>query len=147
MIRAATGNDLPAINEMFREFWSHSAYKVPFKDGSPDVYARLALDCGLLFIAERDGEVIGFSAGALASLMGNDDYVMGTELGWWVNPECRGGREGIQLLDALESGARDAGCTFWHMIFMESSMPETIKGIYERRGYTLHETTYCKRLQ
>ena len=106
----------------------------------------IAFDQGLLLVAESGGQVVGFAAGALSPLMGNNDYLAGSELAWWVEPEHRGGRLGIQLMKGLENAARTAGCDFWSMIYMQSCMPEAVERMYQKMGYVLKETTYGKRL-
>lgn len=146
MIRPATEADFASIETMGAEFWQHAGFDVPYKAGSAQFYTKLAFDQQLLLVVEKDHEVIGFAAGATAPLMGNSDYTVGTELVWWLQPQHRGGKLGIQLLKALEAAAKAAGCDFWAMLYMESSMPEAIEKIYQKMGYQLQETTYLKRL-
>ena len=146
MIRLATKDDYPAIEVGAKEFWADAPFDVPYKDGSAIFYMDIALSHGLLMVAECDGKIVGFAAGATAPLMGNDDYLVGSELAWWVAPEHRGGRLGIQLLKAIEAAAKDIGCDFWNMIYMESCMPKTIEKMYLKMGYELKETAYGKRI-
>ena len=147
MIRNATTDDFPKIEKMASQFWPDAGFDVPYKDGSSMFYIKLAYNQSLLIVAKKDGELVGFAAGAKSPLMGNSDYMAGSELAWWVHPDHRGGKLGIQLLQGLEQAAKDAGCHYWSMIFMQSSMPDTIKGIYEKMGYKLQETTYLKRIK
>jgi predicted N-acetyltransferase YhbS len=146
LIRLATKDDYPAIENHAEAFWLHAPFDVPYKKGSAIFYMDIAFEQGLLLVAEIGGQVVGFAAGALSPLMGNNDYLAGSELAWWVEPEHRGGRLGIQLMKGLESAARTAGCDFWSMIYMESCMPEAIERMYQKMGYVLKETTYGKRL-
>jgi predicted N-acetyltransferase YhbS len=146
MIRHATKDDYPAIEKHAEAFWVHAPFDVPYKKGSAIFYMDIALDQGLLLVAEIDDQIVGFAAGALSPLMGNNDYLNGSELAWWIEPEYRGGRLGIQLMKGLENAAREAGCTFWNMIYMESCMPEAIEGMYQKMSYQRKETTYGKRL-
>jgi GNAT superfamily N-acetyltransferase len=67
-------------------------------------------------------------------------------LAWWVAPEHRGGTAGIKLLKRLESAAKEKGCVYWSMAFMETSMPSVVKKMYEKLNYELKETSYGKRL-
>ena len=146
MIRVATPDDFSAIEAHAKEFWSHSYFDMPYRDGSALPYIELCLSHELLLVADIDGEVVGFAAGCKAPLMGDSEITHGTELAWWVAPEHRGGRLGIQLLKGMEDAAREAGCSYWSMVYMESSMPETVREIYLKLGYRLNETTYGKRL-
>jgi GNAT superfamily N-acetyltransferase len=135
---------------MAAEFWQHAGFNVPYKLGSAQFYINIAHDQGLLIVAEKqgqkEGQLVGFAAGAKAPLMGNSDFSVGSELAWWIQPEHRGGKLGIQLLKALEQAAKAAGCDFWSMLYMESSMPDTIKQMYQKMGYKLQETSYLKPL-
>jgi len=146
LIRPATKDDYPAIESHAEEFWAHAPFDVPYKSGSAIFYMDIAYEQGLLLVAEHQGEVVGFAAGACSPLMGNDDYIIGSELAWWIDPAHRGGRLGIALLMALEVAAKESGCAIWNMIYMESCMPKIIEKMYQKMGYTLKETTYSKRL-
>tara|TARA_R110000803_G_scaffold187624_1_gene249983 strand:- start:83 stop:523 length:441 start_codon:yes stop_codon:yes gene_type:complete len=146
MIRTATVNDFAKLELMCAEFWQHAPYDVEYKAGSATPFLEMCLSHELLFVAEKDGDIIGFTAGCTIPLMGNIEILHGTELAWWVNPQHRGGSAGIRLLMALEDAARELGCMYWSMVFMETSMPKTVRGMYERLGYELKETSYGKRL-
>jgi len=146
MIRAALESDFNDIETMAAEFWQHAGFGVPYKAGSAHFYIKAAYDQQLLIVAEKNQKLVGFAAGATAPLMGNSDYIVGTELAWWVQPEHRNSKLGHRLLKSLEQAAKVAGCDFWSMLYMESSMPGTIKKIYKQMGYKLQETTYLKRL-
>lgn len=146
MIRIATIDDYADLELMCAEFWEHAPYDVEYKAGSATPFLELCLSHGLLFVAENDQEIIGFTAGVTVPLMGNSDVLHGTELAWWVSPQHRGGSAGIKLLMALEGAARELGCVYWSMVFMETSMPEAVRGMYDKLGYELKETSYGKRL-
>lgn len=146
MIRPATEEDFAAIEAMSERFWEETWFNVPYKKDSALPYIEAAHDYGLLFVAVK-GDIIGFSAGVCTPLMGNSDYLQGVELAWWMAPEHRKSKDGIRLLEALEHKAKEIGCTFWSMIALDSSMPETVKNIYQRRGYVPQEQTFSKRLR
>ncbi len=146
MIRAATEADYPALEAHCAEFWKSAPFDEAYRAGSAVMYFDIAREAGLLLVAERDGVIVGFAAGAISPLMGDSGVLQGAELAWWVAPDHRGGTLGIRLLQALEDAGRAAGCRYWNMIFMETSMPEAVRSIYERLGYTLKETVYGRRL-
>jgi GNAT superfamily N-acetyltransferase len=146
MIRLATKDDYNALDKMCFEFWEHAPYDVAYKAGSAINTFDLCLSQGLLFVAEINQEIIGFTAGIAVPLLGNMDVLHGTELAWWVAPEHRGGTAGIKLLKRLESAAKEKGCVYWSMAFMETSMPSVVKKMYEKLNYELKETSYGKRL-
>lgn len=146
MIRAAEQRDIAVIEAHSKVFWEQGYIDVPYRDGSALPLIELCLSQKLLLVGEIDGDVVGFAAGCKVPLMGDNTIIQGTELAWWVAPEHRGGRVGLQLLKGLEQAAKNAGCTYWSMVYMESSMPKTIRDIYLKLGYRLNETTYGKRL-
>lgn len=145
MIRSAEIDDFTAIELLAKEFWAHTRYEEDYQDGSALMYIQIAYDHGLLLVSEHD-EITGFVAGCATPLMGANSVKSGTELAWWVKPEARNSRDGINLLKAIEQKAKDIGCKYWNMVAMESSMPEHIKRIYKRMGYEKTETTYIRGL-
>ena len=147
MIREATKEDYPAIEKHAKRFWEETVYHkegIPYEDGSAIMYMDVAYQQGLLFVSEVDGEVVGFTAGATAPLLGSKSTYSGSEIAWWVDPEHRKSREGLELLKALEEGAKELGCSYWNMVSMQSSMPEQIEKVYKRMGYKHVETAYQK---
>jgi len=147
MIRDATKEDYPAIEGHAKRFWEetyHYKQGLPYEDGSAILYMDIAYNQGLLFVSEVDGKVVGFTAGAAAPLLGNSSTMSGSEIAWWVDPAYRNSSEGLDLLRALEKGAKELGCSYWNMVSMQSSMPEYIERVYKKMGYEHSETTYQK---
>lgn len=146
MIRAGHNGDIPAIVDMAEEFWSHTIYEEPYCSDTTEAMLAQSIEQGMLSVLVVNGLLVGFACGIYAPLLGNGSVLTGTELAWWVDPEHRKGRNGIGLLIHLENQAKDAGVKYWNMVYMESSMPQEIKGIYERLGYKRTETTYTRTL-
>jgi L-amino acid N-acyltransferase YncA len=147
MVRDGTEKDIPRIIEMSREFWQKTDFKdVEFEPDMVDTMSRKCIDDGLMVVLESRGKIEGFACGIKNYLLASSKAVVGTELAWWVDPKCRTGRNGINLLLELEKKAKKEGVRFWNMVFMESSMPEEIEGIYKRMGYRICETVYMKEL-
>ncbi|MBL4798237.1 MAG: GNAT family N-acetyltransferase [Oleispira sp.] len=144
-VRRGTEADIPAIVEMSIEFWSHTAFDEPACPESIRDMVELCLSHGLLSVVDIDGPV-GFAAGVMSPLLGNKTATIGTELAWWVNPEHRSGTNGIRLLKHLEGLAKEAGIKYWCMAYMESSMPEKVKCMYEKMGYKKTESAYMRTL-
>ena len=94
----------------------------------------------------RSADIKGFVCGILGCLLANFDVKAGTELAWWVDKEYRNTGAGLKLLNAIEEKAKSLGIKYWNMVYMESSMPKQIKGIYESMGYIRNENLYTKRL-
>lgn len=144
MIRKGTINDFLELELLCAEFWKSSPVDVPYKEGSALFYLQLALDCELLFVAEKDGLLVGIIAACITPLMGNNDYNLAAELVWYVDPKHRTGRTGMMLKNVMEIAAKEKGCHFMSMMYMKSSMPETIKSIYEKSDYQPAEQTYLR---
>jgi len=150
MIRIGESKDLPDIVRMCGDFWESTVYKaehgIAHDPCTTESFAQECINQGLLVVLEIDGSVCGFACGMKSFLLGNADVCTGSEVAWWVDPEHRGGKNGIGLLLKLEDLARNSGIVFWSMMFMCSSMPDKIESIYNKMGYFKNEVSYTKRL-
>jgi GNAT superfamily N-acetyltransferase len=144
MIRLATTKDFDDILKLSAEFWLHTQFTEPFEPEHTLKMVEFSHDQGFLSVAESKGKIIGFAAGIYSALLGNSTVLAGTELAWWIDKEHRGGQHGIMLLKFMESRAKDLGIRYWNMVAMESSMPEQVKSMYEKMGYTHQESTFTK---
>lgn len=145
-VRRGEARDIAAIVAMACEFWTHTVYEEEACPESISAMVRLCLEQNLLSVVEINNEIAGFAAGIKGALLGNNKTAVGTELAWWVNPEHRSGSNGIKLLKHIEALAKEAGIKYWVMAYMESSMPETVKCMYEKMGYRKTEISYMREL-
>lgn len=144
MIRAGEESDLDDIVSMARVFWSETIYEEEYCPDTVRGMARMCLDQSMLSVLEVDGSAVGFACGIVGGLLANGSVKSGTEIAWWVNKEHRSGRNGISLLKHIEGQARSAGVKYWNMVYMQSSMPDSIQGIYEKMGYKKSEVVYTR---
>ncbi|WP_020208285.1 GNAT family N-acetyltransferase [Gilvimarinus chinensis] len=144
MIRNAKPEDFGAILRLSESFWQHTQFEEPFEPEHTRLYVQMAHDHGLLAVVEISGEVVGFCAAIRSPLMGSTKAQVATELAWYVSPAHRGGRNGVALLKHMEQLAKAQGVKYWTMLYMESSMPDTVRKMYERLGYSKAETSYTK---
>lgn len=145
MIRSGDERDIPAIESMSREFWKQTIYNDDeYCSATVTLMIRMCIDTSMLSVLEIDGEVVGFACGVIGGLLANASVKTGTELAWWVDEKHRRGRNGIALLKHIEGLAKKAGIKYWNMVYMESSMPESIKAIYEKMGYQRSEVVYTR---
>lgn len=144
MIRAGESKDIPVIIRMAEDFWQHTIYDEDYEPEMVDGMTQMCIDQGLMAVVEIDEQVVGFACGVKGPLLANSQVLCGTEVAWWVDPEHRGGRNGVTLLKFLENMAKSQGVKYWTMIFMESSMPETVKGMYSKMGYVKNEESHTK---
>lgn len=100
------------------------------------------MECGVARAWENDGCVIG-------SLFVPDGFcgeLRALVYFWFSAPRARGTGRPIELLDAFEKAARDAGC---RRISISSHMKvatDKTARIYEKRGYSLTERIFTKEL-
>jgi L-amino acid N-acyltransferase YncA len=147
MIRSGEEKDIPEIIDMSRAFWKNTAFsEVAFESDIVETMANKCIDESLMFVLEVSGKVEGFACGVKGPMIASLTVQIGTELVWWVNPRFRDSGDGVGLLSRLENSARNQGVKYWNMVFVENSMPDKVKSIYENMGYKLCETVYTKEL-
>ena len=147
MIRQALEKDINDIVRMSKSFWGSTIYnEEEFKENDVYEMAKKSIEDDLCLVYENEDGVKGFVCGILGCLLANFDVKAGTELAWWVDKEYRNTGAGLKLLNAIEEKAKSLGIKYWNMVYMESSMPKQIKGIYESMGYIRNENLYTKRL-
>lgn len=144
MIRSATEDDFQSILDMSAKFWLETQFDEPFEPDHTVKMVRMAYDHGLLAVVDIDGERVGFCAGIKSFILGSTKALCATELAWWLNPEYRGGKNGVALLLFMEELVKEQGIKYWTMVSMQSSMPEQVGKMYERMGYIHSETCYTK---
>lgn len=144
MIRLAKEEDFEDILRLSEVFWTHTQFTEPFEKDHALNMVEFSYDQEFLAVVVHEGEIIGFASGIYAPLLGNSSVLAGTEVAWWVDQKHRGGKHGIMLLKFMENRAKELGIKYWNMVAMESSMPDTIKGMYERMDYTHQESTFTK---
>ena len=143
VIRQATLNDFDAILDMCEEFWSHTQFTEPFEREHCAVMVQMSYDHGLLAVYDSQGPQ-GFIAAVKSPLLGSAYAITATELAWWVNPPFRGTMAGIKLVNELERLSKLQDVKYLNMAFMETSMPQAVRTLYEKLGYTLQETVFTK---
>ncbi|OWQ98020.1 hypothetical protein [Sphingopyxis witflariensis] len=134
MIRPATLDDIPVMVEMGRKFADRSGVEVGF---CPDSVASL-----LAGLIENGICLVGENCMAGAVLFDhpfNRSHKAAQELFWWSE-----GRNGLRLLDALETAVREAGAHSLTMITLEAVNPETTGKLYARKGFRVLEHSYMK---
>lgn len=151
-IRGAGGNDIDALVAYGEKFWERTRYsqvdKLPY-----DAESVRELVTGLIhqpklgyaIVVEDEGKVKGFGLVVQTPLIWSRKIMVAGELAWYVDPELRGSKAGIRLLQTMERIAKHRGIRYMAMISMEHSMD--VGPLYERMGYIKTETTWSKDLQ
>lgn len=144
MIRKADIEDFDDILDLCKTFWKETQFNEKFERNHTIEMVAAACSQGLLCVLEVDGSTEGFAAGCKSPSLGSSQAMVGTEIAWWVNPDHRGGGNGIELLKYMEMLAKEQGVKYWSMVSMQSSMPEQVNALYEKMGYKLSEMVYTK---
>lgn len=100
---------------------------------------------GFIIVVRDDANaVVGGIGGVLCSFL-TSNALNCVELFWWVNPELRG-RVGLRLLTMFEETAKALGAARVTMAYMEDSMPQKVKKLYDLYGYKAYEHHMIKDL-
>ena len=143
MIRPYQPSDKPKIIELCREFWE-SACSAEFGDfcevHTGDKLEQI-LHCGACIVTDN---VDGFILLCETTNLCNPSPIA-AEVAWYVSPSARGGA-GARLLKAAIDYCKVKNIYALSMMYIQSSMPESIAKIYDKLGFSLQETTYVKRI-
>jgi predicted N-acetyltransferase YhbS len=147
-IRKAQPEDLPALLDMGRDFFDHSANSAFTTFDENSLTATLiALMSGVaggsLLVAETDGEVVGMAACVVFPFYANHSTLIGQEMFWWVKPEHRKGIGGA-ILDELEAEAKRKGAKIFIGANLSGERSAAFERLYRRRGYTPAENTHLR---
>lgn len=94
----------------------------------------------ILFVAtHNDGTPVGFVAGYIIPHMFNPEISVLAETFWWVQPEYRGTRAGLMLLNELVAYGKEH--TDWILMALEDGSPVNEKCL-TKRGFVLKERNY-----
>jgi ribosomal protein S18 acetylase RimI-like enzyme len=111
-------------------------YRVPDADAGREVYARkLESEETGIFVADRDGTVVGFAEARLvrsdpAGMLG---FALAAEIGIAVAANHRRGGIGAALIDAVEEWARERGAE--RLTLSTHAANDGAIRLYERLGY------------
>jgi len=142
-IRKATLEDLPDIMEELKNFdkFYDSKKKLYRDDETTSAVIGGLIENHVFFVAEnnRTERVVGFISGLFCPHMYNPDIMTLVETFWWVNPEYRNTRAGLQLLNAyVDYGKENAD---WIICTIEADSPVNEKSFY-KRGFKLKERSF-----
>jgi hypothetical protein len=139
-IRKATIEDLEWLLQELKTFSAFIDCKTQvFNEDYGRAMFPLMLDKHVVFIAESEGERLGFIAGLLTPHPFNPNIKILQELFWWVSEQHRRSRAGLMLLNTfIEEGKRLAN---WTIMSLESNSPVREETLL-RRGFRLKERAY-----
>jgi len=145
-VRQAAVSDVDALVELGRNFVWYSSYGSMINVTDDDIARGLCqvLDHGVIFVAERKGEIVGGIAGVMNSLWFAPHVKVGTELAWWVRPDSRNSPAAVRLLRAFESWSAEQGATHVAMSDLVIQGDTPAGKLFEKLGYTLTERSHIR---
>lgn len=143
MIRKYEDKDYESVRDISEVFWEDAGTGLEFEEEAFKCSLNLILNCGFAFVAQAQGKVVGYIGCIVVPMMASNSTIC-SEAGWFVLPDYRGTGAGIKLFKRAEAEANKLGCHIFSMTYMETSMPEEVKSLYEKCGLELQETTYRK---
>jgi hypothetical protein len=137
---------------MARRFHSLTSYAdiMPFDLDSfeSSVKTFIGTDNTVVLVAGDEGEDVthGMAAAIVYPSWWNHAHLTGQELFWWVDESKRGGKAAIELFNGLERWADKKGVKSFSMISTPNLTPDSLKKLYERRGYKQWDNFYTKEM-
>ena len=98
-----------------------------------------------IFVLCADTEVVGMLIAFVAPCFFSD-VVQASEIAWYVDPEHRGSRMAVKMLDYFESWAEDQGAVCANLMNLDVLNADKVAKMYNKRGYRLAENTFVKEL-
>ena len=149
--RRATIDDLDALVALGERFVAYAPYGDAVRataggiaEGLRNVFAAPA---GVVFVAERDGEIAGALVGLMTAPWCAPDTRVATELAWWVDERRRRSPAAVRLLRAFEAWARDHGAACVVMSDLVMCDGTTPAGpLFRRLGYQLVERAHIRQV-
>jgi hypothetical protein len=152
VVRLAAQRDISALMEQLRQFDRFFGAKyslIPTDASIAEAVLTNVMDNHVFLVAverndQGDGsedweKIIGFIAGVLAPHYFNPGITVLSELLWWVDPNYRGSRAGMLLLDTYTDIGRLRA--HWTTMTLEAESPVHPHTL-EKRGYRLKETNF-----
>lgn len=99
---------------------------------------------GFTMVVETEGVIRGLVAMIGSPSIFNDEITQASELMYYVTPEYRGNRAGIQLLKSYENYCTRLGYKEIGLICPEALKTDKLDTLYTKLGYKKYETTYIK---
>lgn len=150
MIRPATSADIPTLIFLIgRQFVREAGYEALGVTMNPEKTHKnlerlIEGGAGAVFVAERDGRLVGAIGLARGDLYFSDDP-MAIEQFWWMHPDHRNGMDGARLLKRALAWASEVGVKIFAMV----DLPHTdsrAADMYQRLGGKLMERTWVWRM-
>lgn len=143
-MKQLTAQEVPLMYPGGRMFLEEAKFPAPFSEESFGRTWRtlIVASLGEVWASMEDGKIVG--AIGMAFL---EDTFTGVptafEQFWWVHPDHRQSRLGLELWHKFEERARERGSKRMVMVHLASL---NLQRMFEKRGYRLAEQTFWKEI-
>lgn len=146
-IAVARPEDVPALVDLGEKLHASSDYaRFNFdREKVGDLLDSLIAGHGVVFVAERFGEVVGGIAGAVTEFWFGRD-LQGVDFSFYVHPEHRHGTIALRLLLAFEAWCKARGALEVRLGITTGLDVEGTARFYEWAGYTRNGVLFTKEL-
>lgn len=135
---------MPLLREFYRQTRQSATLELDEDAVRTLVGSLVESEAGAVFVAvDKDGEVIGTTAGMLFPLWMCPAHTTGQEMFWYVREDRRRSKAGKLLFNALEKWAKEHADSF-NMVALSHMHEKRIGNMYESKGYVPLERTYTK---
>ena len=101
--------------------------------------------CGVIILTSKKDRPLGFMGLVQASPLSEKNKIM-NEHYWYIEPEHRGGRNSLLMINKALEIAKQMGCTRFSITAsrIASDLHDKVCRIYERLGFEQYETAFMK---
>lgn len=149
MIRVATLDDIERIVELGGCLHAESSYgELPFDSVKVSnlMAGLIGGGYGVVFVAEKAGEIIGGIAGGVTEFWFCDE-LHGFDYSFFVHPEHRGGSAAFRLLLAFESWCKNMGAKQMDIGITTGIHVDKTTRFYEKMGFVKSGQLFRKALE
>lgn len=145
-IRFANAMDIGELTDHLVTFAKeYGGYGEPkWKSIERNLEASLSNPDYISLVATKDLVVVGLIIGIVSPLMFDWSVKQSNELAWYVTPDHRDSRVGLELFNSFEKVSINRGVKYINMVSPLSLEAEKLNKLYTRKGYKLQETTWTK---
>ena len=143
MIRPAVPGDLHDLLNYGRFFWQKTPYcgKIPYNGHAVETLLESMMDSHYLIVSEDGDDMLGFLGMLITPMVFNPDYMIATEVFFFVDPAWRGNDIGASLFARAEYDLVDLVDI---IVFGDMTTSTDMTEMYTRNGYVCTERSFTK---
>ena len=151
MIQMATIEDIDMIELMGPRFFEYGQFdKKGLRYNKESCKGLLSFliqnKGGILLVANEDGNLCGSIGGIIAPWMMDNSQLILMETWWWVNPEYRNKRIGLELIRAFQDEGKKRGANLFIMVTLQGPKEKSLIKFYTSLGMKHLENHYIKEI-